>query len=140
LKNQEPLFLLLHLKKYPHTRQPFPVEFELDFFVGVFDGRPVSFVPNCDGACPVLTFGDFALEGSVRERVVVDLNRKAFHRGVGRGLFRNRPREEDSAVFQTEIIMRARGDVVLDDEVQGFHNPSIDKAARLWYFILKEIL
>ncbi len=74
-------------------------------------------VPHDHGARPV-ALADHALEVGVLERVVLDLDREALHARVGRRPLRDGPRAQRPVDLEAEVVVQARGVVLLDDEAR----------------------
>src|SRR5262249_8851777 len=68
------------------------------------------------GAAAVLALGDDALERGVLEGMVLDLYGEALLRGVEARALGDRPREQDAVELEAEVVVQARGGVLLDDE------------------------
>jgi len=109
----------------PFSLQPFAVQDHLD--LALPEGRievgllrlPGSAVPHLHRAGAVVAGGDGALEGSVIERVVLDLDGEAFDEGVaGRGLGHG-PGLEHAVDLDAEVVVEARRGVALDQIGQG---------------------
>jgi hypothetical protein len=64
----------------------------------------------------ILAFGDVALEVGVGNRVVLRLDGEPLDRRVGRRLLRDRPALEDAIDLEAQVVVEARGVVLLDDE------------------------
>ena len=71
---------------------------------------------NCPAA--VFAFGNRALEGVVIDRMIFDLHRKSFHGGIETRAFGHGPTLHDSVELETEIEVKMRGCVFLDNETQ----------------------
>lgn len=127
LLDQEPVVAALFLGSAAHAHQrpaPLempPVEEELELalgiaLVGIAERLPGAVVPHHDGAGAILSGGDRALESAVRERVVLDMDRKAPVRGIEARAPRHRPTLQDAVHLQSEIVVQAPRRVFLDDE------------------------
>ena len=70
-------------------------------------GDPVATVPQLHRAAAILSLGNGALEITILERMVLDLDRKAFVVRIERGTSRHRPGLEDAVEFEAEIVVQA---------------------------------
>ena len=120
--NQQPLILgLLQLHQSPHPTQlvASKLEQELSFRhsgLWVFEGDPVSPVPDDHRARPVITGRDHILEIDVLQWVVLDVHGESlFSRVEGRAL-RNGPRGQGAAPLEAQVPMKPAGRVFVDDE------------------------
>src|SRR2546426_3741435 len=73
-------------------------------------------VPHDDFARAIVPFREGSLEQEVVERVVLNMNREAHYLGVFAWPFRHRPRDEDPADFQAEVVVEIPGPVFLNGE------------------------
>src|SRR6266850_842701 len=73
-------------------------------------------VPDHHSPAAVLALGDHTFEARVIQRVVLDLHRQTLHLRIERRSFRYRPRRQDSARLQAEVVMQRAGAVLLDNE------------------------
>jgi len=95
------------------------VEFQMsgsEAFVGVFKRFPGAEVPHHDRAATILAFGNSAFKIAVFDGVVFDLNGKTFVGGEIARAFRNGPAFEDAIPGETEIVVKMRCCVFLNDE------------------------
>ena len=84
--------------------------------VRILGRDPEPLVPDDHLAGAVVALGDDTLEVGVLHRVVLDLHREALVGGVERGAHRHRPRAQHAAELEPEVVVKARGGVLLDAE------------------------
>src|SRR5438270_5014116 len=117
-----PLLAPLHAEETPATARPLAFEPEAERARAPGGGGVVSLrlerprVPAVNFARPVSAFGQHALEGQVRERVVGHLDGEALGRGVERRPLRHGPALERAADLQAEVPMQVARVVLLHDE------------------------
>ena len=87
---------------------------------GIAVGRPEAAVPEHDGAAAILALGDGAFEVAVIERVIFGLDGKPLVAGVERGALGHRPGLEHAIDLKAQVIVKARGGVLLDDKARVF--------------------
>src|ERR1700733_10536615 len=92
---------------------------------------PIAAVPELDCTAAILSFGNGSLEIAILERMVFDLDCEALVVRIKRRPLRDRPRLENAVKFQAQIVMQARGVVLLDDEPQPFGGWNFAAPARL---------
>ncbi len=114
--------------QHPAPLQFFAGESEFDFTravcrlgIAVF-GNPVAAVPDHDGAAAVLALGNGSFEVGVFDRVIFDLDRQTFLRGVEAGTLGDRPAFERAAHLQAKVVMQVAGGVLLHDETLALRN------------------
>jgi len=73
-------------------------------------------VPNDDFARAIVAFGEGSLEQKVVERVVLNMDREALHLRIFGWPLWHRPRDENGADLQSEVIVEAPGPMSLDHE------------------------
>src|SRR5206468_2276355 len=91
--DKEPL-LSTRAHETPRSVELLAAHLELDRALaeGSLEELPRADVPDHHGAAAVFTRGDDALEARVLDRVVLDLHREPFDRGIERWPLRHRPR------------------------------------------------
>src|SRR5690606_18156860 len=77
---------------------------------------PVAVVEHVDMAGAVVARGDVALEGSVLQRVVLDLDGQPLLARAQRRPFRHSPAPERTVDLEPEVVMARTRMVQLDDE------------------------
>jgi hypothetical protein len=87
----------------------------LETAFGIF-GFPSAAVPQHDRAAAVLALRNRALEITIVERVVFDLDGQPLVVRIERGPFRHRPGLEDAVEFEPQIVVQPRGVMLLDHE------------------------
>ena len=75
-----------------------------------------SAVPDLHGPRAVLPLWDLALERSVLERVVFDVDREVLLAGLERHAFRHRPARQCAIAFEAQVVVKCPRLVALDDE------------------------
>ena len=73
-------------------------------------------VPDGDVPAAVLALGDGALEGAVLEGMVLGLHGQAVHVRLERRPLGHRPGDQHPLVLEAEVVVQARGVVLLDHE------------------------
>ncbi len=73
-------------------------------------------VPYDYVAGAVVPFRDDAFEATVVQRMIFSFDGKAFVGRIKGGSFRDRPGSQHPLHFQTKIVMKAGGSMLLDDE------------------------
>src|SRR6266851_2809043 len=109
------------LHQRPAAFELLAVELEFEMALGVaHDGvafrDPRSPVPQQYRPAAVLLRGDDAFEGSVLDRVVLDVHRQTLVGWVEAGTFGYRPAQQYAVELETEIVVEMAGGVLLDDE------------------------
>lgn len=84
---------------------------------------PHAPIPEHDGPTAILAVWNDAFEAAVFQRVIFDLHRETLHGRIEVGSFGDRPTLEHAIEFQTEVVVKVGGIVLLDDETQ-FAAPS----------------
>jgi hypothetical protein len=113
-----------HAREYPASSELVSLKCKVEFSLAVAILRvfafPIATVPQHHCAAAILAFRDCAFEITVIKRVILDFDGKTLVSGIERRSFRHRPGFEDAVDFQTEIVMQARGYVLLNDKTQAF--------------------
>ncbi len=128
--DQEPVVPLLAFAAFhPHqdetALQPLAVEDDLKVAflqalmrIGPGLGLPIAAVPQHHRAAAILAFWDRPLEVAVVERVVLHLHGEPAVMRVDRRAFGHRPGLERPVELQAEVVVQARGVMLLDHEPQ----------------------
>src|SRR5205085_11892612 len=132
------LAILPHAHEHPAALQLLAREHEFEvplpkrtFRIATVLWRPEAAIPKHDGATPVFTLGDCALEVAVVERVVLDLHGQAPVTGVEGWPFRHRPGLEDPVHLQAQIVMQPGSRMLLDDKTRVFRRLDVRRTAWL---------
>jgi hypothetical protein len=129
--------IIVHADERPAAVQPLPVEneFQVTFrdvaFRIVAIGRPGAAVPKLYRAAAILALRNRAFKPAIFQRMIFDLDRQTFGRGIERGDFRHGPRFQHPIEFEAKIVMQACRRVPLNDEAERFRLPARDTAPRL---------
>ena len=97
------------------------VQYELELALpiagfGIADRFPMPAVPQEHGAGAVLLGRNDALEVTVFERVILDVHREPLVRRVEARSLRDGPTQQDAVQLESEVVVKVRGSVLLDDE------------------------
>ena len=141
--DQQPVLFLVvrvHAHQVPAAFQALAMQGERRWpFLERRGGRlwlPGSAIPQHDGAAAILTLGDRSFEFSVCKWMVFGVDCQAFICRIEARTFRNRPAQEDAIEFQAEIVMEARGIVLLYEIRKTFTRGGF---LRRWFGRLIEI-
>ena len=116
--------LRLHMHEHPGSFQAMPVQREFQVALAqpllhVHKRLPPAFVPQHDGAAAVFALRDGALEGAVVQRMVLHAHGQPLIAGVVRRTFGNGPAQQRPVPFEAQVVVVARGQVVLHREAQA---------------------
>ena len=118
--DQEPVLLLaveVSRHERPHPLEALSVKPHLEAPVWLvleeLIGAPV---PDLDGAGAVGALRDLALEGSVVERVILDVDRERLLALLQRNALRHRPGGEHTVALEPEVVVEGARLMPLDDE------------------------
>ena len=116
--------LALDAEEVPGAAQLVAAELEGELAAGerlrrVLQGHPDALVPHDDLARAVVALGDDPLEVGVLDRVVFHLHGHALVGGVEGRPARHRPRAQDPAPLQAEVVVQPGGGVLLHAEEAG---------------------
>ena len=98
---------------------------------GIAVRGPEAAVPQHHRAAAILALGDGAFEVAVVERVVLGLDGKALVLGVEREALGDGPGLEDAIELEAQVIVQARGGVLLDDKAGVLGGSDLRRSARL---------
>ncbi len=124
--DQQPVLALLarlavHAHEMPAAVQLLPVELEFEMalgigLAGVAERGPRAAIPDDDGAAAIFALGNGALEVAVVQRMILDMHGEAlFARHEARAA-RYRPALQHAVHLEAEVVVEARGVVLLDHE------------------------
>ena len=80
------------------------------------DERVRPTIPHLDRARAVLPGGDHALEGTVGERVVLDVHREVAGAGIERDPLRHGPAAQDALLLEPEVVVQSPRSMALHHE------------------------
>ena len=130
--------IVLHAHQNPAAVQPLALQRELEFAVrerllGVRAALrlPIAAVPQLNRSAAILALRDRALEVAIVERMVLDLDREALIVRIERGTPRHRPGLEHAVEFETEVVVKARRVVLLNDKTPPLPGADRRRAGRL---------
>src|SRR5262249_41914126 len=136
--------VVAHADQHPTAVQALPFELEPESPLPQHIERstlafrlPETPIPQLHRAATVLPLGDGALEVSIIEWVVLDLDREAFHLRVEGRCPGDRPGLEHSIELEPQVIMQTAGGVLLDHEAQMIGGRDLTLAA--WFSGLAEV-
>src|SRR5205823_14408669 len=120
----------------PASLELFAIELELEMalFVArdrVVAGGPRATIPQHHRAGAVLVGRDDALETTVFERMVFDMDREPLVLRIQARALGYRPAQQDAVELEPEVIMQATCGVLLDHKGQRLRLAARDPSARL---------
>src|SRR6266851_7977353 len=109
------------LHQRPAALELLAIELEFEMSLGVARDRvafrdPRSPVPQQYRTAAVLLLGNDPFEGSVLDRVVLDVHRQTLVGRVETGTFGYGPAQQHAVELETKIVVEMAGGVLLDDE------------------------
>ena len=116
-----PITGLANAHQLPQAGQLFAVQPKdelalLHALARVADRFPRAAIPDDDVAGAVLLRRDRAFERTVRDRMVLDMDRHALFGGVVARSLRHRPRPQHAVELEPEVVVQPGGRVLLDHE------------------------